>query len=286
MAFEIRYSEERRSHPSHTHVHYELIYVQEGAVSMLLQGKERRVEQGSLVFLNPFDVHETKMIAPVYKRYYLLIPLNQLQAFHHDVALLSAFRFHGNGFSCVLPVGEEKRRFDVYFAQLMDAAQRGGADMDTRVEALLTLILLDARAIRPEMFLPPEAVTFLPVQDILEELDRHQGLDFSLEELAARYFVSTGCLSAHFRRLVGVSPMQYVMQSRLTHAKLLLQSTQLPVGDIARQCGWQDASNFVRRFRRQFGCTPLQYRKETGAKGRFGEQGTAVSPHLVEKGAT
>lgn len=60
--------------------------------------------------------------------------------------------------------------------------------------------------------------------------------------------------------LVGVSPMQYAMHSRLTYARLLLQSTERSIADIARQCGWQDTSNFVRRFRRRFDCTPLQYR--------------------------
>lgn len=260
MLCDVRYSEEPLNHPSHTHVYYELLYVLEGAVSMILRGKERRVEAGSLVFLNPFDEHATRMIVPVYRRYYLLIPLNQFRAFHNDVALLSVFRFHGDNFTCVLPTGTEKPRFDMYFALLMDAAQRGGPDADTRVEALMTLLLLDARELRPDMFLPPEAATFLPIQEILDEMDQNHGQNFSLEALAERYYVSPGCLSTHFRRLVGVSPMQYVMQSRLTYAKLLLQSTERSIADIARQCGWQDTSNFVRRFREQFHCTPLQYR--------------------------
>ncbi|MDO5377982.1 MAG: AraC family transcriptional regulator, partial [Clostridia bacterium] len=251
MLCEIRYSEEPLNHPSHTHVYYELLYVFEGAVSMILRGKERRVEAGSLVFLNPFDEHATKMIEPVYRRYYLLIPPNQFKAFHNDAALLSVFRFHGDSFACVLPTGAEKPRFDTYFALLLEAARRGGPDADTRVEALMTLLLLDARELRPDMFLPPEAVTFLPIQEILDELDQNHGQGFSLEALAERYFVSPGCLSAHFRRLVGVSPMQYAMQSRLMHAKLLLQSTERSVADIARQCGWQDTSNFVRRLRQQ-----------------------------------
>ena len=34
----------------------------------------------------------------------------------------------------------------------------------------------------------------------------------------------------------------------------------LSVSAVARQCGYADESNFVRRFRQQFGMTPLQYR--------------------------
>lgn len=172
MAFEIRYSQQPLNHPSHTHVYYELLYVLEGEVAMTIRGREHRVEAGSLVFLSPFDAHATRMLSPVYRRYYLLIPPDRLRAFHNDVALLSVFRFHGEHFSCVLPTGGEKGRFDAYFALLLDAAQRGGPDFETRVEALMTLILVDARAIGPELFLPPEALSFLPIQEISLITDR------------------------------------------------------------------------------------------------------------------
>lgn len=264
MAFEIRYSQQPLNHPSHTHVYYELLYVLEGEVAMTIRGREHRVEAGSLVFLSPFDAHATRMLSPVYRRYYLLIPPDQLRAFHNDVALLSVFRFHGEHFSCVLPTGGEKGRFDAYLALLLDAAQRGGPDFETRVEALMTLILVDARAIGPELFLPPEALSFLPIQELLDRLEAQGGRDFSLAEEARNCHVSPGCLSAHFRRLVGVSPMQYVMQLRLARAKLLLRTTELSIPDVARQCGWGDASNFVRRFREQFHCTPLKYRQGKG----------------------
>ena len=102
MAFEIRYSQQPLNHPSHTHVYYELLYVLEGEVAMTIRGREHRVEAGSLVFLSPFDAHATRMLSPVYRRYYLLIPPDRLRAFHNDVALLSVFRFHGEHFSLSL----------------------------------------------------------------------------------------------------------------------------------------------------------------------------------------
>ncbi len=262
MPFEIVYSDRPLSHHIHTHVYYELLYVLEGAVMLTIRGTPYRVEAGSLVFLNQFDEHATRMISGVYRRYYLLIPPTQLKAFHNDVLLLSVFRFHGEKFSYVLPTGEDKPRFDTYFALLRDAAKRGGAYMDERIEALMTLILADALALRPDMFLPSREMSFLPMQDILDELDRSFAEKFSLRALAAKFHVSTGCLSAHFRQHVGMSPAQYVTQSRLTHAKVLLLKSELSVLEIAMQCGYGDASNFVRRFRQQFGVTPLQFRRQ------------------------
>ena len=261
VGFIIEYSEQSVSHGVHTHQNYELLYVHEGEVRLTIRGREDPVRAGAMAFLNQFDEHATRMIAGVYRRYYLLIPPTQLRAFHNDVLLLSVFRFHGENFPYVLDTGAAKPRYDAYFALLRDASERGGAYMDERVEALMTLILADALALRPDMFSQGKELSLLPMQEILDGLDRDFAQPFSLRALAERYHVSAGCLSAHFKKRVGVSPMQYVMLSRLNHAKVLLSQTELSVMEIAAQCGYGDVSNFVRRFRQQMGVTPLQYRK-------------------------
>ena len=260
MPFEILYSDQPVFHCVHTHVHYELLYVQEGAVVVVINGKEHRVQAGSLVFLNQFEAHATRMISDVYKRYYLLLPITQLGAFRNDVRLLSVFRFHGEHFPYVLNAGADKARFDTYFALLMDVKERGGAYMDEKIEALMTLILADALTLRPDMFSFAKDVSFLPMRDILDEMDRCFADKFSLSELAAKFHVSAGCLSAHFRRCVGMSPMQYITKSRLTLARAMLINTEKTMLEISLECGYGDVSNFVRRFRQQFQVTPLRFR--------------------------
>ena len=262
IAFEIKYSEEPISHGMHTHDYYELLYVLSGEVNMIIRGKEYLCGSGSLVFLNPFDEHASKPTALPYKRYYLLIPQTQLKAFHNDVLLLSVFRFHGEQFPYVIQAGDSKPWFDQLFSMLRTIHQKGGQYADTRIEALMTLILTDAQALRPDMFLPSNQLSFLPIQDILNELDVSLDKPFSLEQLAKKYHVSPNCLSVHFRRSIGLSPMQYVTQSRLARAQMLLSHSEIPVTGIAQQCGFPDVSNFVRRFRSQFHCTPLQFRRQ------------------------
>jgi len=263
MPFEIVYNDQPVSHHVHTHVYYELLYVLEGAVLLTIRGKSFRAEAGFLVFLNQFDEHATRLLTDTYRRYYLLIPPTQLKAFHNDVHLLSVFRLHGESFPYILPTGVDKPRFDAYFSMLKDISNRGGPYLDARIEAVMTLILTDAHALCPGMFTQTQDASFLPIQDILDELDRSFSGKFSLSDLAARYHVSPGCLSAHFRRQVGMSPMQYITQSRLTHAKVLLLKTDLSVLEIAMQCGYSDVSNFVRRFRQQFQISPLQFRQRS-----------------------
>ncbi|KRE23708.1 AraC family transcriptional regulator [Bosea sp. Root483D1] len=63
-----------------------------------------------------------------------------------------------------------------------------------------------------------------------------------------------------FRALVGMTPHQYVLRTRLHRAALLLRRTGLPVASIAFDCGFGDLSTFNRRFKRVMGESPSDYR--------------------------
>ncbi len=266
MAFEIRYNDQPIAHGMHTHTYDEMLYVLDGSAEITVRSRVFTCGPGTLIFLNPFDEHASRPVALPYRRYYLLIPQTQLKAFHNDVLLLSVFRCHGEQFPYILDTGEKKPLFDAYFEHLLQIQKEGGDYLEPRMEAMMTLILTDAQALRPDLFTPANQLSFLPIQDIMSQLDAHFTEPFSLTELARRFHVSPGCLSAHFRRAVGVSPMQYVVSSRMQRAKLLLSHSELPVAGIAQQCGYPDPSNFVRRFRQQYGLTPLQYRRQSSER--------------------
>lgn len=260
MAFEIAYSDQALSHHVHTHLCYEMLYIQEGEVALSIRGRDYRARGGDLVFLNQLEEHATQVLHAPYRRYYLLIPPHSPGMFQPDMDLLSVFRLHGGEFPYVLSAGPRRDRFDFYFSLLLDAASRREDAWEIRAEALIALMLTDARVLRPDMFAANGGDGLLPIREILDTLDREFTGAFSLEDLARRYHVSPGCLSAHFRRYVGMSPMQYVTQSRLARGKRLLIRTDLPVEQIARECGYADQSNFSRRFRAQFQTTPQQFR--------------------------
>ena len=261
MSFEIQYSEKPISHGMHTHTYDEMLYVLDGAADITVRRRQFVCGPGTLIFLSPFDEHASHPRGLPYKRYYLLIPPTELKAYHNDVLLLSVFRYHGEQFPYMLETQDKKPLFDWYFQRLLEIQAEGGDYRDTRMDAVMTLILTEAQALRPDLFVPANQLSFLPMQDILNQIDASFTGPFSLTALARQYHVSPGCLSAHFRRAVGISPMQYVMISRMQRARQMLSHSELPVSVVARECGYPDASNFVRRFRQQYGQTPLQFRQ-------------------------
>lgn len=67
-----------------------------------------------------------------------------------------------------------------------------------------------------------------------------------------------------FRELVGMTPHQYVLRTRLNRAALRLRRTDEPVAAIAYEAGFNDLSTFNRRFRRVMGKSPSAYRAKAG----------------------
>ena len=65
-----------------------------------------------------------------------------------------------------------------------------------------------------------------------------------------------------FRRVLDISPRDYLTRFRLTRAKEQLAHTDASVSSIAYSCGYQDPRVFTRAFRQEFGVTPASYRRE------------------------
>lgn len=63
-----------------------------------------------------------------------------------------------------------------------------------------------------------------------------------------------------FRQVIGVTPHQYILRTRLNRAAVRLRTGDEPVAAIAYDAGFNDLSTFNRRFRRLMGATPSDYR--------------------------
>jgi AraC family transcriptional regulator len=69
-----------------------------------------------------------------------------------------------------------------------------------------------------------------------------------------------------FRRLVGMTPHQYVLHLRMHRAAVGLRTSDLSLTAAALEAGFGDLSTFIRRFRGVMGMTPGEYRRR--AKGQ------------------
>ena len=84
--------------------------------------------------------------------------------------------------------------------------------------------------------------------------------DISLEEVSRAAGMSSKYFCRFFRAMTHRTPIEYLNYYRLERASYLLTSTDLPVTQVAMDCGFNDLSYFIRSFKKYKGVTPKKYR--------------------------
>jgi AraC-like DNA-binding protein len=92
-------------------------------------------------------------------------------------------------------------------------------------------------------------------------IDANSRRPIDLEDAAVRADISPFHFLRLFSDVLGVTPHQYLVRSRLRHAARLLADNDRSVTDDAYDVGFGDLSNFVRTFHRAAGVSPLRFRQ-------------------------
>jgi AraC-like DNA-binding protein len=92
-------------------------------------------------------------------------------------------------------------------------------------------------------------------------IDAHSGGDVDLESAAREAGLSAFHFLRLFANVLGVTPHQYLVRSRLRRAARLLAEDERPITEIAFAVGFGDLSNFVRTFHRAAGVSPRAFRR-------------------------
>lgn len=85
----------------------------------------------------------------------------------------------------------------------------------------------------------------------------------TIAELAALCNCSLAKFKRDFQQRYQCAPRTWINKRRLQHAHLLLQNTDKQVTEIAFDCGFENASYFIRLFKTEYGCTPAAVRAKS-----------------------
>lgn len=91
--------------------------------------------------------------------------------------------------------------------------------------------------------------------------------NFTLGQLADALGYSGGYVSGWFKQVYGQTFQDYVIDRRMAQAKRLLLTSDMKNYEIAEAIGIEDVNYFATRFKRTFGITPQQYKKQVRGQG-------------------
>ena len=111
----------------------------------------------------------------------------------------------------------------------------------------------------PRKFDEPDEKFMRNVMEIVR--DNMDNADFSVDDLAAKIFMSRSNLNIKVKALFGVSPLELIKTVRFNEACRLLRERKHTMAEISDMVGFTTSSYFTSAFKRFMGCTPSEYVK-------------------------
>ncbi|WP_082967444.1 helix-turn-helix domain-containing protein [Paenibacillus oryzae] len=162
--------------------------------------------------------------------------------------------------------------FDMLNTILRTAAESGMTDVFSRVPALASFDTLEefegklallAGEVGKQVKHQTEISQPSLIDDLVSYVDQNYAdYTLSLEHVALRFSVSASYLSRSFKDKTGMNFTAYIWLLRMNEVKRLLLTTSEPLQIIIERVGYLDAPNFIRKFKKETGLTPGQYRKQ------------------------
>lgn len=253
--------------PWHWHRAVELFYVKSGAVEYIIPEGSHVFPAGTGGFLNANVLHSTRIPAACQR---------SIEILHlFDPSFLAGERGSRIERKYILPLTASGPRLlplgpeDPAQARILTLLQesftlsdaRWGYELRLR-QALSELWLALYDLARPAMESGgPAAPSDALIKALLVYIHENYARNLSVDELAAAVHISRRACFRVFRQNLRMTPLEYLRQYRLSKARTLLESTRLPVTEIAYACGLGSSSYFGKTFREAFGCTPGAYRR-------------------------
>ena len=107
---------------------------------------------------------------------------------------------------------------------------------------------------------------------VLAYVQRNFMNDITIGDIAQTCACSESTVSHLFRQYAGKAVKKYIAELRISQAKKLLSTSDLPIGTVAQMCGFSNIGYFPTAFKKAVGVSPTEYRRR---------QGTVSLPLLV-----
>lgn len=108
----------------------------------------------------------------------------------------------------------------------------------------------------------PSALGDTAMRRITAYMHEHLHEEVSLDDLAAHTNISKYHLLRSFAKTTGFTPYRYLVRLRMRRAADLLRDTGQPVLQISAACGYRSPGQFTAAFRRRFGASPTEFRRQ------------------------
>lgn len=253
----------------HWHEEAEFAIIRKGSAVYQIGQQTYQVNQGDLLFIAPNTLHSIHpqngipMISDT-----LVFHLDLIGYSIMDQCTISYLRPFYNGTLNLAPCMERQHPLYDALYKCVDIALECVRERPQYHELLLKeklnrifFLLFQHNCITENKMPKAEALHLEKVKQALSYIQENYKETVTINQLARLCNFSEIHFMNFFKKAVGLPCMEYIIQLRLKVAADLLTTTDLSISEIAFNCGFNNLSNFNRKFKSFYQQTPSEYRK-------------------------
>lgn len=255
-------------YPPHKHDFIELEIILSGSADHIVEGKTYHIKKGDVLVIMPSYVHELRNVNKL-ELYNLKFDLDQLILLETEIEKLSGFQAlfilhpfdkYQHDYTSFLTLDEKQLSNVCMLSELMleEWTEKKTVYKLSIKSYLLALITFLSRIYSPRLTNSSPKVLY--IINTVNYIHANFTDKISLPLLANMACLSVRQYTRIFREVYGISPIDYVINCRLSLSCRLLRNTKLPLTEVRHKCGFGDKVSFSRLFSKKYGISPGKYR--------------------------
>ena len=241
----------------------EILRVEKGGLSLLIDGTETQLYSGNVAFINPGQMHQMKGLTQDTMYYAYVFPMKALLFEREDLAqvkLLRPLLDNQIGFPIVLPdrgilIDRIRDKIDAIIE--WNQSRPVGYEILTKAGLLEIICILKQQ----DCFIQYHSTRQNDVcKEILLYIQDHYREKIAIPDIARAVGISENYFSSFFAKHLKRSFANYLTEYRINQSCILLETTELSITDIALECGFSTPSYYIQSFRKWKKMTPYRYK--------------------------
>lgn len=248
----------------HQHTFYEIFFFLSGDVNYIIEGRNYKLRPGDILFTNKTDIHRPevhggkpyeRIVVWVEEKYFDLINdycKEDLRSCFKDAALKDYRLSRPDGETIV-----HLKRLCEKISRVKESNKPGSNVLFSAYIMEFLVKVVNAYYDTPDS-VKKDITENEKINNIIKYINENLSEDFTLDGISKKFYISKSYLSRQFKHFTGLSLYQYIMKKRLIYARNMIRSGT-SVTNAYIMCGFNDYSNFLKAFKREFGVNPSEY---------------------------